>query len=298
MRVRAVTAAFDHPSPFSKPHHERTTHGLRTQSDGRLETLPAMANVLAQLPQLGFNHSHSPNHPPLPVAPTPAIMAGWGPFVHQPFSNHQLPATRVQKRRLEQEDEDAEGRPDVVMERTPTPERSKRAPPKRARRVDPSSADGPQSNQDSKDGGSSENEVDIGVLLGIFISSLFSPSSLTKYMRSHSTTAVASSDSHCINRFPAFSQANSSRSDTSTDCGKRGTGARSVSKEVEGRIPVFQHLLLLCHPFIIVWPWHLTQSTFQRVRRHAEPCRLWPRITVRHRSRFRTHHSRKQRNER
>jgi len=127
-----------------------------------------MANVLAQLPQFGFNHSHSPNHPPLPVAPTPAIMAGWGPVVHQPPPNHQLPAARVQKRRLEQEDEDVEARLDVVMERSPTPERPKRAPPKRARRVDPSSRGGSQNIQDPKDGGSSENEVDIGVLLGIF----------------------------------------------------------------------------------------------------------------------------------
>ena len=127
-----------------------------------------MANVLAQLPRFGFNHSHSPSHPPLPVAPTPAIMLGWGPVVYQPSSNHQLPATRVQKRRLEQEDEDEEARPDVVMERSPTPERPKRAPPKRARRVDPSASDGSQNNQESKGEGSSENEVDIGMLLGIF----------------------------------------------------------------------------------------------------------------------------------
>ena len=126
-----------------------------------------MANVLAQLPQFGFNHSHSPSHPPLPVAPTPAIMASWGPVVHQSSSNYQLPATRVQKRRLEQEDDD-EARQDVVMERSPTPERPKRAPPKRARRVDPSTNNGSQNNQGSKDEGSSENEVDIGVLLGIF----------------------------------------------------------------------------------------------------------------------------------
>jgi len=51
------------------------------------------------------------------------------------------------------------------MERTPTPERPRRAPPKRARRADPSSSDGSQNNQAPKDGGSSENEVDIGVLL-------------------------------------------------------------------------------------------------------------------------------------
>ncbi|KAF9787303.1 hypothetical protein BJ322DRAFT_1002767 [Thelephora terrestris] len=92
-------------------------------------------------------------------------MASWGHVVHPPSVNHQLPATRVQKRRLEQEDEDAEPRLDIVMERTPTPERPKRAPPKRARRADPSGSDGSQSTQVVKGGGSSENEVDIGVLL-------------------------------------------------------------------------------------------------------------------------------------
>ena len=242
-----------------------------------------MANVLAQLPQFGFNHPHSPNHPPLPVTPTPAIMAGWGHVVYQPSANHQLPATRVLKRRLEQEDEDEEARPDVVMERTPTPERPKRAPPKRARRGDTLSNDGSQGNQHSKDGRSSDNEVDIGVLLGTFISSLFSRPSLTKYMRSHTPSSIATSNSRCINRFPAFSQARSPQSDTPTDCGKCGTGARSVSKEIEGRLPVFQHLLLLCHPFVILWPWNLTQSTFQHVWCHAEFCRLRPPSTIRHR---------------
>jgi len=189
-----------------------------------------MANVLAQLPQFGFNHPHSPNHPPLPVAPTPAIMAGWGPVVHQLPSNHQLPATRVQKRRLEHEDEDGEGRLDVVMERSPTPERPKRAPPKRAR-VDPSSSGGSQNNQDSKDGGSPENEVDIGVLLGIFYPESVPCPSLTKYMRSHTSTAIAAPDSYSINRLPALSQAHSPRFNTPTNCGKCGTGASTVSKE-------------------------------------------------------------------
>jgi len=144
-----------------------TTRRSREAKRRTVKTLLTMANVLAQPPQFGFNHSHPPNHPPLSVAPTPAIMATGGPVVHQPSSNHQLLATRVQKRRLEQEDEDVEARLDVVMERSPTPERPKRAPPKRARRVDPSSSEGSRNDQDSKDGRSSENEVDIGVLLGI-----------------------------------------------------------------------------------------------------------------------------------
>ena len=158
-----------------------------------------MANVLAQLPQFGFKHPHSPNPPPLPVAPTPAIMASWGHVLYQPATNHQLPVTRVQKRRLEQEDEDAEVRLDVVMERTPTPERPRRAPPKRARRTDPSSSDGSQNNQDSKGERSSENEADIGVLLGIFIPVLFSHPFLIKYVCSHTPSSIAPSHSHRIN---------------------------------------------------------------------------------------------------
>lgn len=233
-----------------------------------------MANVLAQLPQFGFNHSHSPNHPPFPVAPSPAIMAGWAHVVHQPSINYQLPATRVQKRRLEPEDEDVEARLDVVMERTPTPERPKRAPPKRARRGDTSTSDGPQNNQDSKNGRSSDNEVDIGVLLGTFISTLFSRPSLTKCMRSHTPPPIATSNSHCVNQFPAFSQVYSPQSDTPTDCGKCGTGPRSVGKEIEGRLPIFQHLLFLCHPFVVLFPWHLTKYTFQHFWCHAYFCRL------------------------
>ena len=168
------SASFDHL------RYARTGPRPRDAKRKTFKTLPTMANVLTQLPQFGFNSSRSPNHPPLPVAPTPAIMAGWGHTIHQPPVTHQLPATRVQKRRLEQEDEDGEARPDIVMERTPTPERPKRAPPKRARRADPSNSDGSSNNQDSKDGGPSENEVDIGMLLGISISSSFSRPSLIK----------------------------------------------------------------------------------------------------------------------
>lgn len=242
-----------------------------------------MANVLAQLPQFGFNHSHSPSHPPLPVAPTPAIMAGSGPVVHQPSSSHQLLAARVQKRRLEQEDEDDEARPDVVMERSPTPERPKRAPPKRARRMDPSSSGGSQNNQNSKDGGSSENEVDIGVLLGIFYLTPFSCQSLTKYMRSHTSPAIAAPDTYGINRLPALSQVHSPQSDTSTNRGKRGAGAGTVSEETEGRVPVFQHLLLLGYPLVILRFRYRTQSTLQYVWCHAEFCRFRPGITIRRR---------------
>lgn len=241
-----------------------------------------MANVLAQLPQFVFNHSHPPNHPSLPVAPTPAIMASRGHVVHQPTISHQLPAARVLKRRLEQEDEDVEVRLDVVMERTPTPERLRRAPSKRPRRGDTSSSDGSRNNQDSRGGGSSDNEVDIGVLLGTFILSLFSCLSLTKYMHSHASSPIATPNPHGVNRFPACSQTHSPQFDTSTDSGKCGTSARSVSKEIEGRLSVFQHVLLFCHPLFILWPWHLTQSTFQHFWCHAKFCRLRPRSAIRH----------------
>jgi len=53
---------------------------------------------------------------------------------HQ-FSSHVNPSShiRAQKRRLEDDESDLGGNQDRSMDRSPTPERQKRAPPKRAR---------------------------------------------------------------------------------------------------------------------------------------------------------------------
>lgn len=83
---------------------------------------------------------------------------------------------RVQKRRHEPEDDTETGRHahstgirDDAMDRSPTPERPKRAAPKRAR-VTPSQEGGSKDEKPSKEnktsGGSDENDIDVGVLLG------------------------------------------------------------------------------------------------------------------------------------
>ena len=102
-------------------------------------------------------------------------------------------------------------------------------------------------------------------------------------MRSHTSPAISPPNSYGVNRLSTLSQVHSSQSDTPTNRGKRGAGASSVSEETEGRIPVFQHVLLLCHRFVILQCWHRAQSTFQHVWCHAEFRRPRPGITIRRR---------------
>ncbi|KAH7883511.1 hypothetical protein F5I97DRAFT_1958330 [Phlebopus sp. FC_14] len=138
-----------------------------------------MANVV--YPPVDFFHSPS-NHAPsrfgfgfgLPGNPTPLggskqtpLTPGHTqPAAFQQLTSHMnLPAQRVQKRRHEPEDDGETGRQglrDITMDRSPTPERAKRAAPKRAKVVP--HGDGKEDKGDKgPDGG---DEVDVGVLLG------------------------------------------------------------------------------------------------------------------------------------
>ena len=77
---------------------------------------------------------------------------------------------RNTKRRLEVDDEDARSRSssDDGMDRSPTPERPKRAAPKRARTTIPithTSKEG-KGSKENKESGSEDSDVDVGVLLG------------------------------------------------------------------------------------------------------------------------------------
>jgi len=100
-----------------------------------------------------------------------------------------------------------------------------------------------------------------------FISSPFSCPSLTKYMRSHTSPTISPPNSYGVNRLSTLSQAHSSQSDTPTNRRKCGAGAGSVSEETERSIPVFQHVLLLCHRLAILQCRHRAQPTFQHVCR-------------------------------
>ncbi|KAJ7786229.1 hypothetical protein B0H16DRAFT_1355514 [Mycena metata] len=88
-------------------------------------------------------------------------------FHHQLSSSFSQPSPiRVQKRRHE-DDEQTLSR-DHSMDRSPTPERPKRAAPKRAR-VSPSTELGPKDEKNAKENkapsGTEDNDVDVGVLL-------------------------------------------------------------------------------------------------------------------------------------
>lgn len=96
--------------------------------------------------------------------------------------NHQV-APRPQKRRLEIDEDDSGRRGDDAMDRSPTPERPKRGPPKRLR-VAATEASAKGSDKDSSDGKENKppsSEVDVGVLLGQYDVYYLSPLSVLTY---------------------------------------------------------------------------------------------------------------------
>ncbi len=139
-----------------------------------------MANVVQPHPQIDFRSS-TLGHPQMGYGfglSVPSSLVGLSPHTHTNLA--QPPATsinppRTLKRRFEQDDEQPDqssghspGARDVAMERSPTPERSKRAAPKRARNSatfaqEPKGGRTPKEHTNS----SVENQdVDVGVLLG------------------------------------------------------------------------------------------------------------------------------------
>jgi hypothetical protein len=169
-RPRADLGHFDRTGFTKVPQPlTTTTHALLT-----------MANVVQPHPQIDF-HSSTLGHPPqiglgltLSMSSSLVGLSHAHSNVVQPFPSAINPS-RPQKRRLEQDDEQAEqsysnspGARDVAMERSPTPERPKRAPPKRARNNSTFTPE-PKGGRIPKElpNSSVENQdVDVGVLLG------------------------------------------------------------------------------------------------------------------------------------
>lgn len=154
-----------------------------------------MANVLH--PQIEFHHG--------PAAPnlgfgfgmsTAAVKGGWQQHTLSPGHNNsavfqqlasnisQPSPSRLQKRRHDPEDDEnfgghsrhtlshasTAGLRDDAMDRSPTPERPKRAPPKRARVMNATDSGNKEKSKESKPSGSEEDgDVDVGVLLGELI---------------------------------------------------------------------------------------------------------------------------------
>ncbi len=111
----------------------------------------------------------------------PSSLVGWSPHppppssVLSPSSTANQPPLRTLKRRFEQDEEQADqlsghgpGAKDVAMERSPTPERPKRATPKRARNglVFAQEHKEGRSTKESHNPSIGNQDVDVGVLLG------------------------------------------------------------------------------------------------------------------------------------
>ncbi|KAI0274727.1 hypothetical protein BC834DRAFT_849311 [Gloeopeniophorella convolvens] len=140
-----------------------------------------MANVVQPQPQLDF-HSNSLGHPSqiglgfgLSMS---SSLVGWPPAHANPVqplsSTTNQPPSRNLKRRFEQDDEQpsssarhSPGPRDVAMERSPTPERPKRAAPKRARNNSTFTQEHKEGSTLRESHGSDEEnqDVDVGVLL-------------------------------------------------------------------------------------------------------------------------------------
>ena len=161
----------------NRTRNEATTYESLSDTDHDV-TLLTMANVVQPHPQIDF-HSSSLGHPQMAFGLTlsmPSSLVGLSPHAHtnvpQPPTSAINPS-RTLKRRFEQDDEQADtssgnspGARDVAMERSPTPERPKRATPKRARNG-ATFAQGPKGEKSLKEHSSVENQdVDVGVLLG------------------------------------------------------------------------------------------------------------------------------------
>lgn len=123
--------------------------------------VPPHPNLMSHTPALGFGFgmSSSPS------------MAAWpaSPQTLSSVVNQGLPV-RNGKRRLEHDEEDLENSSrqsrDDAMDRSPTPERPKRAAPKRARTTPASTTSLKNDGENESDESHSANDVDVGVLLG------------------------------------------------------------------------------------------------------------------------------------
>lgn len=129
-------------------------------------------------PNLGFGFGMSTakaawQHTVTPGHNNTAAFQQLASTISQPSPN------RPQKRKHEaDEDGDAHGLShpittglrDDAMDRSPTPERPKKAPPKKARVANTAEISNKEKGKENKPpGGNDDNEVDIGVLLGMFV---------------------------------------------------------------------------------------------------------------------------------
>jgi hypothetical protein len=130
---------------------------LRTQKDAPSATAHHASSYTSTSVALGFQPSNISNQTPT-FHPNMSASA-----------SHPAIGPRAPKRRMEEDENDYRTGRDVAMDRSPTPERPKRAVPKRARTA-PHANGNADSGKDSKEGKMSSKDddadVDVGLLLG------------------------------------------------------------------------------------------------------------------------------------
>ena len=114
-------------------------------------------------PSLSYNYSS-----PSSVMSTACQSPHFQPSAFQPITNTLMNSSPVRppKRRLENDDsqDSTRYRREELMDRSPTPERPKRAPPKRVKTFESESSS--KGENQVKSSSSDTTDVDIGVLLG------------------------------------------------------------------------------------------------------------------------------------
>ncbi len=169
--------------PRAGPRHLIERCEARTYEslpDGDHHAPLAMANVVQPHPKIDFHSSTLGRPPQMGLGLTLSMSSSLVGFPHAHTNVVQpLPPTinpsRPQKRRFEQDDEQADqsfsnspGARDVAMERSPTPERPKRPPPKRPRNSLTIAQDlkGGKIPKGLPNSSVENQDVDVGVLLG------------------------------------------------------------------------------------------------------------------------------------
>lgn len=239
-----------------------------------------------QQPTLGPGHNNA------------AVFQQLASNIAQPSSN------RPQKRRHEPDDYEnisgngrhglshatATGLRDDAMERSPTPERPKRAPPKRARVIAVAEQGNKEQRKENKPPGS-EDDIDVGVLLGEFFRKLLRSSFIfiRSFISSELTVSITFATTNFITQRSTIAQSNDHPSDTPAHAADSNRGSCTVCQEITRCLPIFQRpctvpiTLTLTSQFIgdivwlRVWLWHRS-TVYEYVWKLS--ARLWTAFPV------------------
>lgn len=220
-------------------------------------------------PNLGFGFGMS--------SPASKTVGGWqqqstitlghsNPAAFQQLAStmSQSSPTRAQKRRHEPEDEDDSGRHglahatttgsrDDAMDRSPTPERPKKAPPKRARVMNVVETGNKEKGKENKPPGAEDGgDVDVGVLLGEFDQPIYPIKLLSLiFFFSELTAAVFATITDRAVERATFAEICHPTFDTTTHTRNGHPSTSTVCQETARCIPILQLAYIFCFAHVI-----------------------------------------------